>query len=218
MLNFYRSNSAARSWIENCLIGDGSLDRNPVMCVASAMRQSLPLQGGEACTLVEYPWKGDMDELAFGAQRESAHVLATLAEWIEQFVRLDPANICLIDEPLATPSDPAAKSRLGLFREAVLYCNGSIFYRIGRSSLTRERIAELLALTYRHSFCCVLTSCVNCRLSGHSVQHIVSLEDINEAVVKCQGVFVSAYDEEGLALWTRKNLPNVFANPWEIGK
>jgi hypothetical protein len=216
MLSLFKTGHEGMDWLVGRLDINAGSNSKTAMPIDSSLSSRLPLLQGQCLALLEYPLKGDLFKFDMGYYRDTTQLLPTLANWIQEYVQRDPSHLVLIDEQNSQIDDPSwivpFNQDLQELTETALYCENSIFYRISHEDHP-DHINTLLRMTYQLFFCCAFVKTNNI-IKSCEYQSKVWRKDIEDAFTDIRGAIVSAYDDEGLVIWTAKQNDVTVENPF----
>lgn len=187
---------------------------HPSLPIATTMLQSNLIASGYMTAVLEAPANGQPKNFDSWNGNGGSASIELLANWVGDFVRHNPVNLCYIDEQISETDDQNWKNGIGMHcRANVLYSQGSIIYRISGDT-NQNTILKLIKSTFSFSFFCALVTDESFIPAKYESGSDLSKDDLSHISMRAVGLVTDAYDFEGLLICSERQRLSDLANPF----
>ena len=173
--------------------------------IATACFEAKLLSSAHSFVVVEVTHTSDLNNFEAWCGNGGEEAKQLLSKWIWEFVNINPAHVCLIDETRSKASDIGWQDDMAkVFADTVRFSKGSIFYCVSSITISNEKLPELIESTFWFPFYCAFVIDTDRILETSLPEQEISEEHLSKLSQQTQGFVTDAYDLEGLLLLNRQ--------------
>lgn len=203
MLTSFEVGQAGKQYIQQKL--SAGVGWVPFPCVARAVSQSNVIPLGYSYATAEVTPDCDVNNFDASCGKGGQDAKKLLSKWIWNFISMNPIHACLIDEQQYVTNDLGwQKDIFPSFSDTVRFSNGSVLYCASISTITKEKVSELVESTFWYPFSCAFVVDDENAVDTVPENRELSEEKLVNIARHTHGFVTDAYDLEGLLFWARQ--------------